>query len=40
MNIPAISERTLRRDIAASGVTTASEIQVSTVSHDIKCHYV
>ena len=40
MNIPAISERTLRRDIVASGVTTASEIQVSTASHDIKCHYV
>ena len=28
MNVPSLSERTIRRDIAASGVTTSSKIQV------------
>lgn len=28
MNVPALSERTLRRDIEASGFTIGSEVQV------------
>lgn len=28
VNVPALSERTLRRDIAASDFTTGSEVQV------------
>ena len=31
MNVPALSERTLHRDIEASGFTTGPEVQVITV---------
>ena len=37
MNVPALSERTLQRDIAKGGITTGSEIQVcSNIMNVIK----
>ena len=37
INVPALSERTIRRDIMESGLTTRPEIQVSYV-HVIQIH--
>ena len=33
MNVPALSERTLRRDIAKAEVSTGPEIQVLYITH-------
>ena len=41
MNVPALSERTLRRDIETSGFTTGPEVQVLTSEisvNYIQCH--
>ena len=35
VNVPAISDRTIRRDIASSGVTIGSDIQVCTCAYPL-----
>ena len=38
MNIPGLSERTLRRDIAESDITTGPQIQVRTINKTSDFH--